>query len=707
MDWLEQLNPEQRAAVEHGEGPLLVLAGAGSGKTRVLTYRIAYLITYRGVPPEAILALTFTNKAAEEMRARVTSLLPREAEDLWVMTFHAACARLLRQEIHHLGRDRDFAIYDEDDRRALMKECLRELDLDEQRFPPAGIIGAISWAKNWLVTPEMMAERARSIYEEKVAKIFALYQQKLRQYNALDFDDLLVEAVRLFREHPEVLARWQRRFRYILVDEYQDTNHAQYVWLNLLAQGHRNITVVGDPDQAIYGWRGADIRNILSFERDYPEARVIKLEKNYRSTAPILALADEIIKYNQLRKEKILRPVKPGGALPVLYVAADEVGEANFVAETIKQLRASHGYSWRDFAVLYRTNAQSRILEEVFLVAGIPYFIVGGTQFYARKEIKDVLAYLRLVVNPADALSLKRVINVPPRGVGEGYYNRLLNFASSQELPPALALLRAEDIPGLPRRVKVAMRELGELLSELRGRAMGPVKPLVEEILSRTGYRTHLLKEGTPEALARLENLQELLSVAWEFDMEVGGNLPDFLASIALFSEVDRHDPETDAVVLMTLHSAKGLEFPVVFLVGMEEGLFPHARCLGDRAALEEERRLCYVGITRAQERLYLVRSQERRLYGEVRANPPSRFLREIPAGLYELYSPPPVPACSGQVGEDLEPGDRVRHRKWGEGTVVEVKGRGEERQVTVNFSSVGTKTLLLAYAPLERLAEE
>ncbi|MGO0122543.1 ATP-dependent helicase [Desulfothermobacter acidiphilus] len=704
MEWLEELNPEQRAAVEHGEGPLLLLAGAGSGKTRVLTYRIAYLITRRGVSAGSVLALTFTNKAAQEMRERLGQLLPWAAGDLWVMTFHAAGTRILRQEIQHLGRSRDFTIYDEDDRRALVRECLRELNLDEQRFPPTGVVAAISWAKNWLVTPEAMAQTAQSAYEEKVAQVFAYYQRKLEHYQALDFDDLLVEAVRLFREHPKVLSRWQQRFRYLLVDEYQDTNHAQYVWLHLLAQGHRNLTVVGDPDQAIYGWRGADIRNILSFERDYPEARVIKLERNYRSTAPILALADAVIQHNEWRKEKCLRPVKLEGELPVLHVAGDELGEANYVADTIKRLR-EQGYAWRDFAVLYRTNAQSRVLEEVFLIAGIPYFIVGGLQFYARKEVKDMLAYLRLLVQPADALSLKRVINVPARGVGEGYYRRLLAFASAQGITPIQALLEVEAVPSLPRKVKEKVRELGELLAELGERTEGPVKPLLEEVLSRTGYRAALLQEGTPEALARLENLEELLSVAWEYDREEGGDLTDFLASVALFTEVDRYDPDKDAVALMTLHSAKGLEFPVLFLTGMEEGLFPHYRCLEDRTALEEERRLCYVGITRARERLYLVRSTVRRLYGDLRANPPSRFLEEIPAELYRLS------CAEGEEGEasDWElfsPGDWVRHRKWGEGRVLEVKGGGEDKQLVVSFPAAGVKTLLLAYAPVERLVK-
>jgi len=510
--------------------------------------------------------------------------------------------------------------------------------------------------------------------------------------------------VRLFQECPAVLERYRRRFQYILVDEYQDTNHAQYVWVNLLAGSHRNLMVVGDPDQAIFGWRGADISNILNFERDYPEARVIKLEQNYRSTARILSAADGVIAHNRLRKEKVLRAVKGEGEPPALYVAPEEVAEANFIAEEIAGLRREQGYSYKDFAVLYRTHAQSRVLEEVFLVAGIPYIILGGLRFYERKEIKDILAYLRLVVNPADALSLKRVISTPPRGIGTGYLGRLLRYAAAQHISPVAALLEAEAIPGLPLKVREEMRRLGELLVRLRAET-GSVTRVVEEVLSDTGYERHLLAEGTPEAQARIENIREFATVTREFDREERGGLAEFLAEIALFTDIDRYDPEADAVALLTLHSAKGLEFPVVFLTGMEEGLFPHIRSLDDPAEMEEERRLCYVGITRAQERLFLTRCEMRHLYGSVYANPPSRFLSEMPAESLAVAAETGETPPSREAAE-LRPGDRVLHKKWGAGTVVKLTGSGGDTQVTVSFANAGLKTLLLDYAPLERLVE-
>ncbi|MDI6630986.1 MAG: UvrD-helicase domain-containing protein [Bacillota bacterium] len=705
-DFYGELNSEQLEAVCHTTGPLLVLAGAGSGKTRVLTCRIAHLIHDAGVRPENILAITFTNKAAREMRSRVERLLPHDVRDLWVMTFHAACLRILRREIQHLGRNPDFVIYDEDDRRVLVRECLKETGLDEKRYPPGGMAAAISWAKNWLVGPEEYALRAGTRYEKAVAQVYALYQEKLRRFGALDFDDLLGEAVRLFRECPAVLERCQRRFQFILVDEYQDTNHVQYVWVNQLAERHRNLMVVGDPDQSIFGWRGADISNILNFERDYPEARVIKLEKNYRSTSSILAVADSVIRYNQLRKEKVLRAVKGEGDPPLLFVAPDEVAEANLVAGEIARMRREEGRSYRDCAVLYRTHAQSRVLEEVFLVTGIPYIILGGLRFYERKEIKDLLAYLRLVVNPVDALSLKRIINFPPRGIGAAYLGRLLQHAAAHRVTPVAALLDADAISGLPLRVREEMRRLGELFVSLRGEAAGPVTRVVETLLAETGYERYLLAEGTPEAQARLENIREFLTVTREFDREERGGLAEFLAEIALFTDIDRYDPEADVVALLTLHSAKGLEFPVVFITGMEEGLFPHLRSLDDPAEMEEERRLCYVGITRAKERLFLTRCQMRHLYGGIYANPPSRFLGEMPAESLTVAGGSEEAVPAAQEAAELKPGDRVLHKKWGAGTVVGVAGSGEDVQVTVAFAKAGLKTLLLEYAPLERLVE-
>ena len=704
-DYLTGLNTEQLAAVCHGSGPLLVLAGAGSGKTRVLTCRIAWLIRETGVKPDSILAITFTNKAAREMRFRVEGVLPFEARDLWVMTFHAACLRILRREINHLGRDSAFVIYDEDDRRALIKECSKEIGLDEKRYTPGGMAAAVSWAKNWLVGPREYAQRAGTRYEEVVARLYGLYQEKLKRYNALDFDDLLVEAVRLFQESPDVLERYRQRFRYILVDEYQDTNHAQYVWVSLLAGGHRNLMVVGDPDQSIFSWRGADITNILNFERDYPEARVIKLEKNYRSSSSILAVADSVIRFNRMRKEKVLRPVKGEGEPPVLFIAPDEAAEADFIGGQISVMRRTEDRPYKDFAVLFRTNAQSRVLEEHFLVSGIPYIILGGLRFYERKEIKDILAYLRLIVNPVDALSLKRVINVPPRGIGAGYFGRLLQYAAAKRVSAVTALLEAADVPGLPQKVRDEMRALGEFFVRLRDQTL-PVTRITEAVLEETGYERYLLAEKTPEAQARVENIREFLTVTREFDREERGGLTEFLAESSLFTDIDRYDPEADAVVLMTLHSAKGLEFPVVFMAGMEEGLFPHAKSIGEAAEVEEERRLCYVGITRARERLFFTRAETRHLYGGIYANPPSRFLGEIPASLIAAADTDDE-ETGGEGVCELQPGDRVAHRKWGPGTVVSVAGSGEETRVTVAFPGAGIKTLLLSYAPLERRAAE
>ncbi|MEW5762150.1 MAG: DNA helicase PcrA [Bacillota bacterium] len=697
MDFLADLNPAQRSAVEHGSGPLLVLAGAGSGKTRVLTYRIAYLINHHGVPARHILAITFTNKAAREMRERVEGLLPQAARDLWVATFHATCARILRREIALLGYDPRFAIYDEGDQQTLIRNCLEELNLDERHYPPAAFRNAISWAKNWLVGPEAYAAQATDRYGELVARVYRLYQERLRTNNALDFDDLLFLAVRLFQEYPAVLSRWQDRFRHILVDEYQDTNHAQYVLVNLLAARHRNLFVVGDPDQSIYGWRGADITNILNFERDYPEAKVIKLEQNYRSTARILEAANGVIRHNAARKDKKLWTARGEGPPLVLYCGADEHAEARFVAERVRELVRREGKSYRDFAVLYRTHAQSRVLEEVLLREGIPYTIIGGLRFYERKEIKDVVAYLRVIANPADGLSLVRIINEPRRGIGKVSVQRLFAYARETGLTPVASLAHAEAIPGLTKKVAAAMVELGTLLAEFAAHP-GPVTALVREVYDRTGYWQALVNERTVEAETRMENLLEFLTVTQTFDASTGGTLSEFLAELALLTDLDRYDERADAVTLMTLHSAKGLEFPVVFLVGMEESIFPHARALYEPRELEEERRLCYVGITRAQERLYLTHCAQRMLYGRYGENRPSRFLEEIPPELTEVWEEEAAPAEAA-----FAPGDRVRHRIWGEGVVLGLEGIGEDAQVRVVFPQQGVKTLLLRYAPLER----
>ncbi len=704
MRFAEELNPAQAEAVRHGAGPLLVLAGAGSGKTRVLTYRVAHLID-TGVDPRSILAITFTNKAAREMRDRISRLAAQAAPSLWVATFHATCLRILRRNIDRLGYNRSFVIYDEGDQQTVVKQCVKDLYLDPKKYPPSTFLAVISQQKNRLVTPEQYSRGADGFFEEKVAGVYRAYQETLESNNALDFDDLLMLTVRLFEEHPEVLDYYRTRFQHLLVDEYQDTNHVQYVLINMLAAVHRNLTVVGDPDQGIYGWRGADINNILNFERDYPDARVIKLEQNYRSTGTILDAANSIIRHNLGRKEKNLVSTKGAGVPITLFRGADEVMEAQFVADQIARIHADTGRSYRDFAVLYRTNAQSRAIEEVLLRNGIPYTIVGGTRFYERREIKDVMAYLRVIVNPADAVSLQRIINTPRRGIGKASLQRFYTFAQEQRLTPVEALMRAEEIDLLSPKARRAMIGLGELFARWREHE-GTVTALVRDVLESTGYRAELLAEKTVEAETRLENLDEFLSVTREFDGGTGGTLDEFLGEIALFTDLDSVDERAEQVTLMTLHSAKGLEFPVVFLVGLEEGVFPHARAFSDPAELEEERRLCYVGVTRAEEQLFLVHCSRRTLYGNTVYNPPSRFLAEIPEDLIENRIPgrntgpkAAVPAATG----DFSPGEKVWHRKWGEGTVINLEGEGDEARINIAFPGKGIKTLLLMYAPLEK----
>lgn len=725
MDLLKNLNAAQREAVKHMEGPLLVLAGAGSGKTRVLTTRIAYLLQ-QGVEPHHILAITFTNKAAREMKERVEAMVPHAARDLWVSTFHSACLRILRTQARFLGYAGDFVIYDEHDQQTVLKDCLKELNLDEKKFPPRSVAAAISGAKNKLLDPDAYQEEASDFFSRQVARIYVLYQDKLFRNNALDFDDLIMLTVRLFQENSAVLRYYQNRFRYILVDEYQDTNHAQYVLVNLLAREHRNLCVVGDPDQGIYSWRGANIQNILDFEKDYPDARIVKLEQNYRSTQTILDAANHVIRRNRGRREKRLWTAAGAGSPVVVYLAHDERAEANYVADRITRLHR-RGVPYRDMAVLYRTHAMSRVLEEVLLHRGIPYTIVGGLRFYDRKEIKDLLAYLRLVVNPSDTVSLRRIINVPRRGIGEASLKRLLDFSASREIPVLEALARVEEIPGLTRSVRAACLELARLfgwLYEQQGKLT--VTDLAWEVLQRSGYWQELLADDTVESRTRQENLKEFLSVTRAFDSQEGErDLSTFLAELSLVSDIDGYDGEADQVVLMTLHSAKGLEFPVVFLIGMEEGVFPHSRSLVEPAELEEERRLCYVGITRARERLYLTHCWQRTLYGATRHNDPSRFLEEIPPHLVTTddpldggYGADRVQIISKGTGPSrmvagerarhqvcaFSPGDRVRHRKWGQGTVVNVRGQGENAELQVEFPNLGTKTLLARYAPLERL---
>jgi len=720
MDLLAQLNPAQVEAVTYGDGPLLVLAGAGSGKTRVLTRRVAYLLKEGGVSPHRILAITFTNKAAREMRERVEALVPEVAGDLWICTFHAACLRILRRQQEFFGRDRDFVIYDADDQLTVVKDCLKELDLDEKKYPPRPVAWAVSQAKNLLMGEDEYARHVHDQFSRVVSDAYRLYQDKLRRNNAVDFDDLIFLTVRLFREYPQVLAYYQDRFRHILVDEYQDTNHAQYVLVNLLARDHRNLCVVGDPDQGIYGWRGADIKNILSFERDYPEARVVRLEQNYRSTGAILEAANQIIRNNANRKEKRLWTAAGPGAPLVDYFGGDERAEADFVAGRILRIKEAENRPYRDFTVLYRTHAQSRVIEENFVRRGVPYTVIGGLKFYERREIKDALAYLRLILNPHDTLSLARIVNVPRRGVGEASLGKIVAFAREREISPVEALARAAEIPGLTAKVREGAAALGALLRGFS--AAEPqltVTELVRAVLERTGYRMELLAENTVESRTRLENLDEFLSVTGEFDRQAEEpGLRSFLENVALVTDLDKYEEGADQVTLMTLHSAKGLEFPVVFLIGLEEGVFPHSRSLTDAGELEEERRLCYVGVTRARERLYLTHCWKRTLYGTQRYNPPSRFLEEIPPHLVSAddsldragkgrAAGTPAPAGRG-TGEPRKEkpfilGDKVRHGKWGVGVIVGVRGEGADAEFKVAFPDQGIKVLLARYAPLER----
>ena len=718
MDLLSQLNPAQIEAVTHGEGPLLVLAGAGSGKTRVLTTRVAYLIRNLQVAPYQILAITFTNKAAREMRERVEALVPKAIRDLWICTFHAACLRVLRRQEAFFERDRNFVIYDADDQLTVVKECLKEQDLNDQKYPPRAVAGAISQSKNQLLDASDFERTAYDDFSRVAAGVYFAYQDKLRKNNAVDFDDLIFLTVRLFQNYPQVLEYYQNRFRHILVDEYQDTNHAQYVLVNLLAKARRNLCVVGDPDQGIYSWRGADIKNILNFERDYPEATIIRLEQNYRSTGTILEAANHLIRNNANRKDKRLWTAAGQGGPLIHFFGENEYAEAEFVVARVLGLKEQEHKQYRDFAVLYRTHAQSRVVEESLIRAGLPYTIIGGQKFYERKEIKDILAYLRLLLNPRDAVSLARIVNVPRRGIGPASLQKIMAFAREKEIKPVEALERAVEIPGLSARVKANGAALGTLLRKLSEESGNlTVTELTRAVLERTGYRQELLNENTVESHTRLENLDEFISSTVEFDRgaEEKG-LGSFLEDIALVADVDRVDGEADQVVLMTLHSAKGLEFPVVFLIGLEESVFPHARSLLDPGELEEERRLCYVGLTRARERLYLAHCWKRTLYGSERYNKPSRFFEEIPPHLVSPWDPA---AEQGPRAEQAAPGsisglrpkaadqfilgDKIQHNKWGVGVIVGVRGRGDDAEYKVAFPEQGIKVLLARYARLEK----
>ena len=741
VDCTYGLNPQQAEAVINTEGPMLIMAGAGSGKTKVLTCRVANLLQ-KGVRPYRILAITFTNKAAAEMRERVNNMSGPAAKDVWLFTFHAFCARFLRMEIDKLpGYGGNFAIYDTADSQNLIKQILKEMNLDDKRFQPSGILSRISNAKNALQDAAAFARQAGDFYEQKVADIYSRYEQKLQLNNALDFDDLLMLSIKLLQENKEVREKYQDRFDYLLVDEYQDTNHAQYLLTKFLAAKHRNICVVGDADQSIYGWRGADIQNILDFEKDYPDAKVIKLEQNYRSTQIILDAANAVIENNTGRKPKNLWTENKSGADIIYFQAVDERDEARFVIEQLQNLQCTENKKLGDMAILYRTNTQSRIFEEMLIKSGISYNMVGGLKFYERKEIKDIIAYLRVIFNPADSLSLLRIINVPKRGIGDASLAKIQAYAAGNNVSLFEAVSNAAAIDGLSSRFVSKLDDLAGIIFELMNLASeAPVEDLIDRVLRDTGYLEELENERTPQAQSRIDNLHELISVAQEFAAsEEENNLENFLAHVALVSDIDDTELGEDAITLMTLHSSKGLEFPVVFLVGMEEGLFPHSRTLMDETEIEEERRLCYVGITRAKEKLFLSSTKMRTIYGNTVTYPPSRFLQEIPARLVktikrqerfsalenfkqvsEKYSARPqkpastfnqhsfMPqkpvAAAGGTGTRFNTGDRVSHSKWGEGMVVSVKDSLDGQEVKVAFAGAGVRSLLTKYAVLKKL---
>jgi DNA helicase-2/ATP-dependent DNA helicase PcrA len=720
---LATLNPSQRHAVAATDGPVLVVAGAGSGKTRVLTYRIAYLIRELGVSPYSILAITFTNKAANEMKDRVTELIGPVAGGMWVSTFHSACVRILRREAPRLGYRSSFSIYDDADSVRLITMCVRDLDLDPKRFPPKAIRAAISNAKNELIDYETFAQTGEGYYHEKVADVYRLYQQRLVEASAVDFDDILMLTVDIFRAFPDVLEHYQERFAYILVDEYQDTNHAQYMLVNLLAAKHRNVFVVGDADQSVYAFRGADMRNILDFEKDYDDATVVLLEQNYRSTQTVLDAANAVIAHNESRRPKRLWTDEGAGEPIVTYEAKDEQDEAAFIADRIRALEDA-GSRLSDIAVFYRTNAQSRVIEEVFVRYGIPYQVVGGLKYYDRREVKDALAYLRAVVNPDDQVALKRIINVPRRAIGDTSVAHVDRFAEAAGIGFYEALTRVDENDRVTARARSAIEEFVALMEELRRSVEDGPAAAIEAVLNTTGYLDMVREERSIEAMGREENLRELASAVAEFE-EVGpasvgpadwaeldamAKLGMFLESISLVSDIDSYE-DRDQVTLMTLHNAKGLEFPIVFVTGMEDGVFPHMRSLGSRKELEEERRLCYVGITRAEERLFLTRAWSRNLWGQSQYNGPSRFLGEIPGHLTRAIKRSSRSTAAGtraaarSEGDALAlaAGDRVRHAHWGEGIVVDVVGRGEGAEAVVAFDGRGEKRLLIAWAPLEK----
>jgi len=755
MSFLENLNPEQREAVLHRDGPLLILAGAGSGKTRVITYRIAYLIGNGYAEPGEVLAVTFTNKAAQEMRERVETVLGSECGGIWLSTFHALCARLLRREAPKIGLSREFVIYDSADQLAVVRQGQRELGIDDKLVPSRAALARISQAKNRMEGPETL-RGTWNLREEQIAKIYDYYLRVLKDCNALDFDDLLLKTVELFETSEQTRDFYSRKFRYVMVDEYQDTNRPQYLLIRRLAAAHRNLTVVGDPDQSIYKWRGADLRNIMDFEQDFPEARTIKLEQNYRSTQVILDAASGVISQNRNRKDKRLWTDRQGGSRIVYYRGNDELEEADFITRTIKDVKLADVETTT--AVLYRTNSQSRAIEDALMRERIPYKIIGGVRFYERKEIKDALAYLKLIINPHDDVSLRRVINVPARGIGKGVMDSLHAVdpdAVRADAPPLLAaglqdissarslwarLVYVVDAGTLAPRAVASLRVFRDLIAGLADVARKePLSTAIGKMLDQSGYLADLREENTEEANERLENLMELVSAAREYESrEPDASLGGFVDRLSLLSEADEESGTRDARVwMMTMHAAKGLEFPTVIIAGLEEGLFPHSRSSEDQEELEEERRLCYVGMTRAQSQLVLTSAARRRVFGEYQSTEPSRFLDEIPSELVERITPVHIPqygsfshshyefrtnpygrkgrggrfregeAAYAYENEDqstpnLRPGMRVRHAQFGVGNIVGVEEHNDDLKITVRFNTVGTKKLLAKYAKLE-----
>jgi len=724
---LDGLNREQQQAVQHTEGPLLILAGAGSGKTKVLTVRIAYLLA-QGVNPYEILAITFTNKAAKEMKSRVEGLVGDVANRIWLSTFHSFCAKFLRFELDNfLGYNSNFTIYDTSDSQVVIKAALKALNLDDKYYPVGAMISAISDAKNKLMFASDFRKQARDFYQQKVADVYEYYEKELRKNNALDFDDLLLVAVKLLQSNATVLDKYSKRFRYVMIDEYQDTNHAQYLLAYLLSSHWKNIAVVGDADQSIYAWRGADIQNILDFEKDYPNCKSIKLEQNYRSTKIILDAANAVIDNNEGRPEKNLWTDKTEGAKIQHFTAQSEHEEAAFIGDTIVKKHNIHGVPYGDMAILYRTNAQSRVLEEALIKRALPYTMVGGTKFYDRKEIKDVLAYLRVLYNPFDDLSLLRIINVPKRSIGATTVSKLQDYARENGTSLFMTLTQLHLVDSIKGKTKEKLEEFGilifTLVTEMDDKS---VLDILEAILDRTGYLYQLEESTDPQDQARAENIGELLSVAKDFqDTNPTGTVEDFLEQVALVNDVDSFEQEDSKVTLMTLHAAKGLEFPIVFLGGLEEGLFPHSRTLMNPEEIEEERRLAYVGITRAEQELYISNATTRTVFGRTSSYLPSRFIDEIPAELVDglrakrkvpddikqtvprhmsvTSRPVTKPIIRNEVIADWKVGDTAIHSKWGNGKVVNVSGEGAGMKLTIEFPTQGVRVVMAKFAPVKK----